>query len=151
MKKIVTDSSGRTLEINENVWTGKVKIFLNDIEAFKVRRNQYSCKIGDDHCIITKKGNSLTGLSVNIDGEEVEVIRKLNALELIVSFLPIVLVILGGAIGGFFGALAICLNLYLMRYIESIFVKIIVPIVVSLVTYFIVLQIIALVLPLSGT
>ena len=148
MDKVVTNAKVITFKVTENVWTGKTKIYVNDVEATKLNRTMYKCALGDESYDITKRGNSLFGMSLDVNDEVLLLVRKLNPLEWVVSLLPIILVILGGAIGGFFGALAIILNIFVVRMTDSIIVKLIIPILITVATYFIVVEVVNWVLPL---
>jgi hypothetical protein len=57
----------------------------------------------------------LTGLRAIVDGADYPIERRLELWELALSFLPLALVTIGGALGGLLGALAVGGNLALMR------------------------------------
>ncbi len=55
------------------------------------------------------------GLRALVDGREYPIERRLAVWELLVAFLPIALISVGGILGGVFGAIAIGPNLTIMR------------------------------------
>lgn len=84
----------------------------------------------------------LTGFPiVMLDGEEIEIARKLKGYEWAFSMLPLLLIFIGGAIRGAFGALGFSVNVMLFRSKLPIAVKIILSILVLLavvVTHFVI-------------
>ena len=101
MKKEIF-ANGNTLVYEESIWTGKRTITINGRTLSKVKRNVYS----DGTCDYVIKGSYYTG--VTLEGPETYVIyEKLNVLQTILVFLPVVVcAFIGGAIGALFGAIA---------------------------------------------
>ena len=101
MKKEIF-ANGNTLVYEESIWTGKRTITINGRTLSKVKRNVYSD--GSNDYVI--KGSYYTG--VTLEGPETYVIyEKLNVLQTILVFLPVVVcAFIGGAIGALFGAIA---------------------------------------------
>ena len=65
-KKVVT-SSGMSVEIIENVWTGKVSIIIDGHQAKKTQKNFFTVDVEVESHQIYKKGNILVGMTLSID------------------------------------------------------------------------------------
>ena len=101
MRKEIYEN-GNTLVYEENAWTGRRTITINGRTLTKIKRNVYS----DGSADYKVKGSYFTGIT--LEGPETYVVyEKLNALQTILVFLPvIILAVIGGAIGGLVGAIA---------------------------------------------
>ncbi len=141
MEKTVSNSSGNSFQIIESVWTGKSKILVDGNPTKKLNRKSFSYESDDQTYSIKLTGNSLFGMSLDVNGETIEVLKKLHPLEIIVSLIPVILVFLGGALGGLIGAGAIIINLSVMRNTDKILIKIIEPLAVSVAAYYLYLLI----------
>ncbi|MOA54434.1 hypothetical protein D3C78_1780470 [compost metagenome] len=60
-----------------------------------------------------------------LDGQEIEVANKLKAYEWAFSMLPLLLILIGGALGGLMGALGFSVNVMLFRSKLPVAVKMI--------------------------
>ena len=109
---------------------------LCQLEFSKERkRNVYTYPSEEGRRTLTLKGNYFTGMVIEDNGYSTEIIRKLNPIEMILVFYPLILVELGGAIGGALGALAMITNASIMRKTENLLFKIIGSLVVGFIAY----------------
>lgn len=109
-----------TITYNENFWTGKKTLYINGQKMTKIDKKTYN--YGDKY--YTVKGSFLTGVEL-IDGiQKVEVVRKLTTLETILSLLPFIVILTGGAIGGLCGGAAWAFNAVYLRKTDKIALKI---------------------------
>ena len=118
MKNIVESNFG-TIIYDENFWTGKRRIAIGGVELSKIDKKTYSYKLEEREIYVNVKGNFLSGVQLEIDGQKVQVVEKTGALIYIIAILPIIFVcvwgnvpqsveifpVVGGAIGGGVSAL----------------------------------------------
>ena len=116
----------RTIDFSRNIWTGRMTLSINSKPMEKIKRNVFA--FYDDkgkRTEVVVKGNELIGIQLIMTFEEITVLRKLNALEMILSIIPLFLIFVGGAVGGLFGALGAFTNAMLCRNIKNVFLKIV--------------------------
>ena len=121
----------KTITYSESFWTGKKVITINGETLQKIDRKTY--KHGDKYC--TLKGNYITGVELIDSDQHISLVRKLTFFEIILCFLPLVILIQGGAIGGFCGGVAATLNAVYMRKNDKIIMKILYSIVATAVAF----------------
>ena len=114
MNFIVNNEKYGVIKYNESFWTGKKELSIDGKNFFKVSKNKYTYGCGDDLLTAIIKGNMVTGVTIMIENDEIEVIRKTKFYEYILSFLAFIFVciwgnsqslcsifpVVGGAIGG---------------------------------------------------
>ncbi len=114
MDSTVKNEKYGIIKYNESFWTGKKELNIDGKNFFKVAKNKYSYGQGDDLITAIIKGNMLTGVTILIENDEIEVVRKTKVYEYILAFLPFILIciwgnsqtlcsifpVVGGAIGG---------------------------------------------------
>ena len=121
----------KTITYSENFWTGKKTISVNGEKLEKIDKITY--KYNGYYC--TLKGNSIQGVNFTIDSQTVTLVRKLTILEMILCFLPLIILIQGGAIGGLCGGAACAFNTVFMRKTDKIIVKILYSIISTAVAF----------------
>lgn len=117
-KVILTELDGLELEVDKSMWTGRTKVFINGSELSRQEQGKYYEIMSNDGTVrkLKIKGASFDGVpKVYIDDREIQMARKLSTLEYIVSAIPMILLIVGGALGGVFGAIALMANFRAMR------------------------------------
>lgn len=118
-------TNNKELEFERSVWTGRTALKLNGRPFTKIGKNLFNISIDEEKSLdVFVKGNEITGLELQMKGKTVTLLRKLNIFEIILTFIPIYLVFIGGAIGGACCGLAIATNALLVRKVNNIFVKI---------------------------
>lgn len=119
-----TDNMDILLE--RSIWTGKTTLKVNGRELQRIKRNIFSYKDKDGNEMDARvKGNEIIGFELFLGDRQITILRKLNIFELILVFIPIALIILGGgAIGGACAALGMIAIATFCRNIKNIFGKI---------------------------
>ena len=125
----------------EDFWTGKKTIIINGQILKKVDKKTY--KYEDECCWV--KGNYFTGVELTIGVQRVTVVRKLTVFETILCFLPLLMVILGGAVGGVCGGMACAFNAAFIRKNDKVILQILCSL-ASAVVAFVVYSIISILL-----
>ena len=125
----------------EDFWTGKKTIIINGQILKKVDKKTY--KYEDEYCFV--KGNYFTGVELTIGVQRVTVVRKLTVFETILCFLPLLMVILGGAVGGVCGGMACAFNAAFIRKNDKVILQILCSL-ASAVVAFVVYSIISILL-----
>jgi len=74
------------------------------------------------------KGNQLFGSKIIMFGNEIEIVRKLNWYEILLSILVFIPLIFFGAIGGAFGGALGITNLIIIKQVEKWYFKVIISI-----------------------
>src|SRR5690606_13597730 len=132
----------QTMIIERNVWTGKTSIIVDDIPAIKVAKLTYEYIDIDEKRIQVKiQGNDISGLEVVIDGEIIQLNKKLSKAELFFVFIPTVstlifMLIFGGnaIIGGLAGCIGFLFSFLtstLIREVNNVFLKLMLSIAIS--------------------
>ena len=116
---------------SESFWTEKKNIYINGQELQKIDKKTY--KYEDKRC--TVKGSYITGVELLIGVQSVTLVRKLTVFEIIMCFLPFLLVVTGGAIGGLCGGAAWAFNAVFIRKSDKIIVKILYSVLSTVVAF----------------
>ena len=123
MEKTVMHPVYGKITYDENIWSGKKTLSINGVTLSKINKNIFSWTNGMANLSVVLKGNAMTGASIVIGGETIELYSKPSVLDWILSMLPFVLVMVwgnsralceivpvaGGAIGGAVSGMAIVL------------------------------------------
>ena len=141
-------TAGPQVDLERSVWSGSTKLLVDGqlIQSTSKRPLTYQVKTKDgrDLTLVVKYMFFDPAPQIFLDGKELIVARKLSKLEYAVSYLPITLLFLGGALGGILGALATYLNLFIMRSTMPPALKWIVPIAVTIATYVVFFVVVAI-------
>ena len=127
MKREITAPDGTNIYYEEGFWTGKKTIKVNGKTLIKVRKNFY----GDGDVEYRLKGNFYSGVELISPNKIYTIYEKLNVFEMLLSFIPLIMVIIGGAIGAVFGVLASFAVVSVIRSTKNIWVSILTSIAAS--------------------
>ena len=134
MKTVVQNEKYGEFVVDENVWTGKIKVFLNGKELAKVDKTRY---LIEEKMYIDFTGNSIKGLYMTVDNQTTQVTAPAKWYEIALSVLIFVVILIwgnsltlcsivpvvGGAIGGGLSAMLAVVNLFVMRGIKNVALK----------------------------
>ena len=134
MKTLVQNEKYGEFVVDENVWTGKIKVFLNGKELAKVDKTRY---LIEEKKYIDFTGNSIKGLYMTVDNQTTQVTAPAKWYEIALSVLIFVVILIwgnsltlcsivpvvGGAIGGGLSAMLAVVNLFVMRGIKNVALK----------------------------
>lgn len=134
MKTVVQNEKYGDFVVDENVWTGKIKVFLNGKELAKVDKTRY---LIEEKKYIDFTGNSIKGLYMTVDNQTTQVTAPAKWYEIALSVLIFVVILIwgnsltlcsivpvvGGAIGGGLSAMLAVVNLFVMRGIKNVALK----------------------------
>ncbi|MCX2480647.1 hypothetical protein OQY15_16195 [Pedobacter sp. MC2016-15] len=132
-----------TFTITTSIWTGKMKLFKDDIklEQSKDPGKPYLIPTEDGQYIKAFRNRSFANLTPGliINDQVIQVVEKLKWYQYTMAIVPLLLCLIGGAIGGLIGGLCAYLVLYIFMKEQDnaiAYVKAIIPIAVSYVLYF---------------
>ena len=125
---------------DENVWTGKRRIFINGTEIKKIKKNLYEYQNGEEKLNVSVKGNFISGIKLIIGAETIDVERPAKFYEIFCSCIIFALVlvwgnsvelcaifpIIGGAIGGAVSGLMAFFNLLWMKSANGLVKKLLI-------------------------
>ena len=128
------------IEYNENFWTGKRELAIGGQKLTKKKKNVYTLNSADGDLDCRVKGSFLTGASLYIDQDVIQLSAPCKWYEICCSALICVFVltwgnspslckifpIVGGAIGGGISGMTACMNLFLMREIKKVSFKLLI-------------------------
>lgn len=137
---------GNLITYTENFWTGKKTISINGKELLKIDKKRY--KYEDKY--YTVKGNYFTGVEMSDGVESITLIRKLTTLETILCFIPLVVIVTGGAIGGLCGGAACAFNAAFLRKTDNVGMKVLYSVLSAIVAFVCYLIVASLLLGLIG-
>lgn len=137
---------GNLITYTENFWTGKKTISINGKELLKIDKKRY--KYEDKY--YTVKGSYLTGVEMSDGVESITLIRKLTTLEMILCFIPLVVIVTGGAIGGLCGGAACAFNAAFLRKTDNVGMKVLYSVLSAIVAFVCYLIVAFLLLGLIG-
>ncbi len=144
MKEIVQHSIYGEIVYNESFWTGKKALTINGVDAKPISKKEYM--VNEKRAIL--KGSFLTGSTLLIDGETVQLSPKAKWYEIILAIIPPLFLmtwgnnaslcsifpVVGGAIGGALGGVGAVISLFLMKTQKNPIVKTVVGIIVAVAT-----------------
>ncbi len=122
------------IEYEEDFWTGKRVLTVNGEKLAKQKKNEFVLN-GDDGILTCRvKGSFLTGVTLYVDQDPIQLTEQCKWYEWVCSLSMIVFIliwgsipalcqifpIVGGAIGGAIGGLAFCVCLLLMRKVKNV-------------------------------
>ena len=118
-------TKNKELYFEEGFWTGKRTVKYDGVTLPKQRKNLYLYDNGQTTEYFEIIGNQLIGISIKLFGKNVEILRKLEWYEIVMSLLVFLPCILFGAIGGVFGGALGFTNLVIIRQVDKLYLKII--------------------------
>ena len=147
MKEVIQHPVYGEIIYNESFWTGKKELMVNGVRAQRISKKEYV--INEKKLIL--KGNYITGVSLSVEGENIQLLPKSKWYEVVLAFLPFLFLItwgndatlcaifpvIGGGLGGALGGIAIIVSLYFMKKQRSLLIKFLIGIAVLIATIFI--------------
>lgn len=129
MKRTIHHPAYGAITCEENIWSGKKSVKIDNICLEKRKKNIYLWIHDDITEDVMLKGSFVAGLFLIIGQERITIVPKPNILDYFLSFLPFMLILLwdyvpalytimpiaGGGIGGGVGAAASIIALAKMR------------------------------------
>lgn len=145
MKEVIQHSVYGQIVFYESFWTGKKKISINGEEAKRISKKEYA--INDK--TMTLNGSVLTGATLSVGGEVIQLSQKPMWYEVALSVIPFLLLMVwgntrtlttifpavGGAIGGALGAIGSITALLLMKKSNRILKKVLIGLACTVVTF----------------
>ncbi|MNM81619.1 hypothetical protein D3C81_936300 [compost metagenome] len=129
MKYIKVLESGDELKLTTGLG-GKFNVFWNGMKIQKTD-GKYPVNMNNESKSLDISRHKITGAPiVLLNGQEIEIANKLKAYQWVISMLPLLLILIGGALGGLLGALGFSVNVLLFRSKLPTAVKIILSILV---------------------
>lgn len=146
MKQTIQHEKYGEILYDENFWTGKKTLSINDTPLTKISKKEFQTENGTIGAI---KGNFLLGANLLIDNETISLTPKIKWYEIVLCILPFILImvwgntialckivpVVGGAIGGGLSALLSCVGLCLMRMVKPIWAKLLIGFATIAVTF----------------
>lgn len=147
MKEVMQHPIYGEIIYNESFWTGKKELTVNGVCAQRISKKEYA--INEKKIIL--KGNYLTGISLSVEDENIQLSSQPKWYELVLALLPFLFLIIwgnnatlcaifpviGGALGGAFGGIATIVSMFFMKKQKSLPIKLVVGIAVLIATIFI--------------
>ena len=144
MKEIVQHSIYGEIVYNESFWTGKKALTINGVDAKPISKKEYM--VNEKRAIL--KGSFLTGSTLLIESETIQLSPKAKWYEIILAIIPFLFLltwgnsaslcsifpVVGGAIGGALGGVGAVISLFLMKTQKNPIVKTVVGIIVAVAT-----------------
>ncbi len=135
---VMHDSIGK-IEYNENFWTGKKTLSINDVPLQKISKKVFALPNGEQLSVC---GNYLTGSYLQTATEKIRLTPSVTWYEIALSVLPFLLIlvwgnvpalcrivpVVGGAIGGAISAVFSFINLFIIKGIKSVWLKILISV-----------------------
>ena len=121
MKIVSVTKDGKNVEYNESVWTGAKKIIIDGELLNQVPGNKKAYYNNGEQYKI--KGNIMVGSRLEGGQETIELVSKPSVLDWILSFIPLILVFIGGAIGGGCAGIALVINITVLKLYKNIGLK----------------------------
>ena len=128
------------IEYDENFWTGKRELAIGGQKLLKKKKNVYTLNSADGDLDCRVKGSFLTGATLHIDQDVIQLSESCKWYEIFCSVLIFAFVliwgnvpslgrifpIVGGAIGGGISGMTACMNLFLMRETKKVGFKLLI-------------------------
>ena len=140
MKAFATHPEIGEIMYEESFWTGKKSLYINGTPITKIDKMTFVISKDEKNQYFNLKGSMLTGVTLTVDGQTIEISEKPKWYELLLIFLPFILnivwgnnvflcsiiPIVGGAIGGCISGLMACGSLVTMKKFDKAWQKVLV-------------------------
>ena len=147
MREVVQHSVYGEIVYEENVWTGKKTLTFNGVPAKQISKKEYA--LDDKKALL--KGNIYSGVIMQIDGEDIQLLAKPAWYEILFAVIPFAFLmiwgnspalcaifpVVGGAIGGALGGIGGVISLLFMKKQKSPLVKALIGVAAIAVTVFV--------------
>jgi hypothetical protein len=87
MKEIIQHPTYGEIIYTESFWTGKKMLTINGVQAKAITKTEFT--IGEEKTLIALKGNFLTGVSIRMNEENIELTPKAKWYEIVISIIPL--------------------------------------------------------------
>lgn len=133
--KFLLEQSANVIRISKQFWSGHLSVSINGRKVSSNIEGNYIIQCLDNTSKVLIIKRRLWGLdpvpTVFIEGKEINIARKLNPIEYLISCLPLLL-LFRGAVGGFFGLIITWFNLLLQRSSHGFIVRYTLILIISL-------------------
>ena len=140
MRSIMQHETLGPIVYEENFWTGKKNILINNTPLIKQKKKLYLYSDGTTSKTVHVMGNFVTGTKLVIDGETIEITPRAKWYEIACSIfifalnmiwgnsvaLCSIFPIVGGAIGGGISGIIAMGNLLAMKSVKSVALKLVI-------------------------
>ena len=118
-KFLLPDFPNAEFGLETSIWSGKSKLYMDDkpLEQLKEKGTPFLIPTADGGVVKAYTRPALPDIIpvLEIDGVKYRIVEKLQWYQYALGALPILLVIVGGAIGGVFGAVGVVTNYNIFR------------------------------------
>ena len=139
MQQVVMHDTIGKIEYNENFWTGKKTLSVNDVPLQKISKKDFMLPSGEQ---VSVCGNYLTGSYLQTATEKIRLTPSVTWYEIALSVLPFLLILIwgnvpalcaivpvvGGAIGGAISGVLSFVNLFIIKGIKSVWLKMLISV-----------------------
>lgn len=146
MQQVVMHDTIGKIEYNENFWTGKKTLSVNDVPLQKISKKDFMLPSGEQFSVC---GNYLTGSYLQTATEKIRLTPSVTWYEIALSVLPFLLILIwgnvpalcaivpvvGGAIGGAISGVLSFVNLFIIKGIKSVWLRCSFPCVCSVLRF----------------
>ena len=147
MREVVQHSLYGEIVYEENVWTGKKTLTINGVPAKQISKKEFA--VDDKKALLN--GNIYMGVTVKIEGEDIQLLAKPTWYEILFAVIPFAFLmiwgnsptlcaifpVIGGAIGGALGGIGGVISLLLMKKQKSPLAKALIGVAAIAVTVFV--------------
>ena len=129
---VINDKYGKII-YDESIWTGKKIITINGKQLTKLSKSNFSYDIDGEEIVINLKGNLMTGSSIFIKSDCIQLVPKTMWWEYVLVFLPFIFIIvwssipataeifplIGGFMGGAIAGVIAVVSMFLMKIVKK--------------------------------
>lgn len=147
MREVIQHPVYGEIIYDESIWTGKKTLTVNGVNATKISKKEFAL----NEKRFTLKGSYISGVSLCVDDEAIELSPKTTWYEIALAIIPFLFLIIwgnsvalcaifpviGGAIGGALGGVAIVVSLFFMKKQKSPILKVLIGAAVIAATIFV--------------
>lgn len=147
---IVIDELGK-LDVNENIWTGRISVSLDGKELKRLEKRSFELIFPDERReTLTVAGNIFSGKSVYVNGKTYTLTSRMPWYGYALSFIPFILTLVlgnipalvqsgfyfvGGAIGGLIGGLFTAFSLYANSWFKKWYFRVLISLAFILISF----------------
>ena len=129
---VINDKYGKII-YDESIWTGKKIITINGKQLTKLSKSTFSYDFDGEEIVINLKGNLMTGSSIIIKNDCIQLVPKTLWWEYVLVFLPFIFIIvwssfpataeifplIGGFMGGAIAGVIAVVSMFLMKIVKK--------------------------------
>ncbi|HHX80094.1 MAG TPA: hypothetical protein GX692_03410 [Acholeplasmataceae bacterium] len=125
------ETCNNEIMVEKSVWTGRTSLYINGKPMNKIGKNLFSYNDSEGkEKKVAFKGSEILGIELYMDGRTITILRKLNTFEIVLVFIPLILIIggasggvIGGVIAGVCAAIGMTITASFCRKIDNIILK----------------------------